>query len=213
MDNFKNNYNLIIISIVMLASFGGYLWFIRQGVFQDFISWAQQNLILYFIILASIKMIGIVWPPIPGGLFTIGSVPVIGWQNAYLAEVIGGLAGATIAHHLGGKYGYKFLKKLFDEPVIERIKKVKIAKNKEVEAIFILRLFTGSISEAVSYGAGLLGVKYRNFIFGTIIAYIFLIPIFYLANNIFSGKNILLNGALVLTLGFLFYKLRGRYFE
>lgn len=197
----------------MAVSLVGYIWVTRQDFFQDFIGWAQQNLLLYFFVLALIKMIGIVWPPIPGGLFTLGSVPVIGWFNAYLAEVIGGLAGATIAHHLGNKYGYKFLRKLFDDSVIERIKKIKIAKNKEIEAIFILRLFTGSISEAVSYGAGLLNIKYRNFILGTIIGYLFLMPIFYVADSLFDGKKIVMNAAIVLTLGFLFYKLRGRYFE
>ncbi|OGZ58391.1 MAG: hypothetical protein A3B96_00215 [Candidatus Spechtbacteria bacterium RIFCSPHIGHO2_02_FULL_43_15b] len=213
MNNLKKTYNLMIVGFVAVATLAVYIWAIRQDFFQDFIVWSQQNFTLYFCILVLIKFIGIVWPPIPGGILTLGSIPVIGWFNAYLADIIGGISGACAAYFLGKRYGYAILRKLFDEPVINRISSIKISKKKEIEAIFILRLFTGSISEAVSYGCGLMKISFRNFAIGTFAASVFLIPIFYIAEDLLSGKRILLHISTIIIVGFIFYKLRGRYFE
>lgn len=209
----KNNRHLILFVLVLAATFSGYIWMLKQPFFQGFIEWSQQNFILYFFVLILIKTVAIVWPPIPGGLLTLGSIPMIGWFNAYLADLIGGLTGSSIAYYLGKRYGHSFLRKIFDEKTIVKINKIKIVKNKELEAIFLVRLFTGIISEAISYGSGLLGIKYRNFLLGTFLASLMFMPFFYLASGILSGKNILLNGIIVLIVGTLFYKLKGRYFE
>ncbi|OGH68740.1 MAG: hypothetical protein A2754_00025 [Candidatus Magasanikbacteria bacterium RIFCSPHIGHO2_01_FULL_47_8] len=219
MNEVKANYKVLALGVIVVASFLGYLWMVRQDFFGGLVLWAQENLLLYFAVLVLIKMIGIVWPPLPGGLLALGSVPVIGWTYAFAADAIGGIIGASVAYFLGKKYGRKILRKFFDETTVERVDKVKIAKNHELEAIFILRLFTGSISEAISYGAGVLKVKYRSFLLGTSVAYIFFIPVFYIMGNIlrpdgsFDWRFTLLNGSAVLAMGFLFYKLRGRYFE
>lgn len=208
----KNYSNLFILLLFAAATIAGYMWLIGQPVFEVFVSWVQENFVLYFILLVCVKMIGIVWPPLPGGLFTLGSIPVIGWFPAFLAEAIGGLSGASIAYYLGKKYGYKFLRKIFNESVLSHIQHIKINKKREFEAIFFLRLFTSVVTEAVSYGSGLLGIKYRNFFFATCGSILTILPIFYFARELFSGRRLIFSIPLA-TLALVFWKMRGRYFE
>lgn len=208
----KNYSNLFLMLLAAGATLAGYMWFIRQPIFQELTTWAQENFVLYFLLLIGIKMIGIVWPPLPGGLLTLGSIPVIGWFPAFLTDAIGALIGASLAYYLGKKYGYNFLRKIFDKSIISRIQRIKINKNRELEAVFFIRLFTGVITEAISYGSGLLGVKYRNFLLATVGAVLTTLPVFYLVNEFFSGKNLIFSAPLAI-LALLFWKLRGRYFE
>ncbi len=211
--NVKKHKNLILLILLAAGLFVAYIWFMRQPVFDDFIVWSQQNFLLYFGVLVFIKIIAIVWPPLPGGLLTLASIPVIGWFPAFLAEAIGGLAGSSVAYYLGKKYGYAFLRKVLDEKFITRIQRIKIAEKRELEALFFLRLFTGLVSEAVSYGSGVIGVKYRNFFLGTLAAEIVFMPSFYFVNEIFAGRNVIVYVPIVLALAFFFWKMRGRYFE
>lgn len=209
----KNHKNFILFVFLAVGSLAAYIWFIQQPFFQDFISWAQQNFLLYFSILVFIKALAIVWPPLPGGILTLGSIPVIGWFPAFLTETIGGLAGSSIGYYLGKKYGYSFLRKVLDEKMIVKIQRIKITGKKELEAIFFLRLFTGLVSEAVSYGSGVIGIKYRNFFVGTLVAEIIFMPMFYFAAEILSGRNLAIYVPTVIVLAVIFWKMRGRYFE
>lgn len=207
------NKNIFLLGIVALGTLGLYLWFIRQPIFQVFIDWGQQSLLLYITILTLLKALALLWPPLPGGLLTLGSIPVIGWFYAALADIIGSLIGASLAFLIAKRYGYWFLQKILDQRIIEKIRNFKIAKHKEFEAIFFLRLFTGVISEVVSYGCGIVGIRYRNFVFATFLASLLDLPLFYLASNVFAGENIFLNIALIIIFGFIFWRLKGRYFE
>ena len=205
--------NLILLALFAAVSFVAYIWFTRQPVFEEVIGWAQQNFWLYIGILVFIKIIAIVWPPLPGGLFTLASIPVIGWLPAFLAETVGGIAGGSIAYYLGKRYGYSFLRKVLDKEIIEKIQRIKMTGKREFEAIFFLRLFTGLISEAISYGSGVIGVKYRNFFLGTLAAQVVFIPAFYFFEEIISGKNLLIYAPAALILAAIFWKMKGRYFE
>src|SRR3989337_132416 len=97
-----------LISVVL------YLWFIKLPIFQHFVLWVQQNLLLYFLFLLFIKILGILWPPLPGGLFTLGSIPAIGWELAYIADLVGSVIGSSGAFFMGRRYGPKLLRKFFD---------------------------------------------------------------------------------------------------
>ena len=211
--NIIKHKNLILLALFAAVSFAAYIWFTRQPVFEEVIGWAQQNFWLYIGILVFIKIIAIVWPPLPGGLFTLASIPVIGWLPAFLAETVGGIAGGSIAYYLGKRYGYSFLRKVLDKEIIEKIQRVKMTGKRELEAIFFLRLFTGLVAEAVSYGSGVIGVKYRNFFLGTLAAQVVFIPTFYFFEEIISGKNLLIYAPAALILAAIFWKMKGRYFE
>jgi uncharacterized membrane protein YdjX (TVP38/TMEM64 family) len=209
----KGYTSLIFIVLIAVISLIAYLWMIRQPFFEDFILWAQANFVLYFVLLVFVKVLAIVWPPLPGGILTMGSIPVIGWVAAYLAEALGAIIGASIAYMLGKRYGYSFLRKVLDETTIRRMQNVKIKKNKELEALFFVRLFSGGISEAISYGSGLMGVRYRNFFLATCGSILTTLPIFYFLNEIITGRNIAIYVPIVLVLAIFFWKKRGRYFE
>ncbi|HEY4493560.1 MAG TPA: VTT domain-containing protein [Candidatus Paceibacterota bacterium] len=213
MDHIKNNKHIAVVVGIAILSLLAYFWFIKQTFFQNFVTWSQHYIWVYFIVLVFFKTLAIVWPPLPGGLFTLGSVAVIGWQWAFAGQVVGGLIGGSIAFFLGRKYGFWLLSKLFDDVTIEKIKKVKIYKHREFEAIFFLRIFTTTISEAISYGAGLVGIHFRNFILATLLGFVFELPLFYLASSVLRGENLFVSAAMVLVAGLLFYKLKGRYFE
>jgi uncharacterized membrane protein YdjX (TVP38/TMEM64 family) len=209
----KNNKGIVLAILAAALTLVFYFWFSKQPYFEAFGLWAKRWIWFYMIVLVFFKALAIVWPPLPGGLFTLGSVAIIGWKYAFLGQVIGGVIGGSIAFFLGRKYGYWLLEKFFDETVINKIKSVKIYKHREFEAIFFLRAFTTAISEAISYGAGLIGIHYRNFILATLCGFVIELPIFYLAGSILTGGNWFLTGPLVLIGALAFYKLQGRYFE
>lgn len=190
----KDYKHLTLLTLGTIVTLAAYWWFIKTPYFEIFKDWSQQNFKTYFTVLVSLKAIGLVWPPLPGGVLTIGSIPVLGWLNAYLADLLGSIFGASAAYFIARRWGYQFIKKIFDEATIERIKKIKIKKHREIEAIFFLRIFGGTIVEAVCYGAGLLNIKYLNFAIGTIASHVVLgVPFYYFTNNIFEGKNFIFN--------------------
>lgn len=209
----KKNKNLILLILLAAASLAAYIWFMRQPVFEDVVTWAQQNFLLYFGTLVLVKIVAIVWPPLPGGFLTLASIPIIGWFPAFLAETIGSLSGASVAYFLGRRYGYAFLRKILDEKFIAKIQNIKMTGKRELEAIFFLRLFTGLVSEAISYGSGVIGVKYRNFFLGTLAVEIVFMPTFYFFNEILAGRNLAIYVPSALILVLVFWRMRGRYFE
>ena len=191
-----------------------YIWFVNTGYFVSFKAWSQQNLVLYCATLFVIKIVGIIWPPIPGGLFTLGSVPILGWPLAYAVDYAGSAAGSSDAFFIARRWGMSFMKKIFDEDTIERLNRGKIRPHREIETVFLLRVFGGTIIEVICYGAGVLGVKYRNFLTATLLSHPLLgIPVYYLAEGLLSGKGFFVNLTLISIAAVLFYKLKNRYFE
>lgn len=210
----KNHKHLFALFFFGFGTLVFYLWFINSPYFSGFLAWSQQNLILYYAVLLSIKIIGIVWPPIPGGLLTLGSIPVLGWPLAYSADFFGSMIGSTTAYFLARKYGLDFMKKIFDEDTIEKLKRVRIKPRREIESIFLFRIFGGTIIEVICYGAGLLKVRFRNYLIAITLSHIALgVPAFYLTRNILAGRGILINLSLFGFAVLLFYKLKHRYFE
>lgn len=205
--------NLILLVLVTILSVVLYLWFIKLPVFRYFVIWSRQNLLVYFLFLIFVKILGILWPPLPGGLFTLGSIPVIGWELAYIADLIGGLIGSSSAFFIGKRYGFRLLRKFFDLSTVEKIQNVNIKKGKELEAVVVLKLVYSSVGEIVSYGAGLLGINYSKFLVGNLLALQINMPIFFMASKALEGKLLIVNVIAIVFAILLFYKLKGRYFE
>ena len=205
--------NLILLVFVTILSVVLYLWFIKLPIFQHFVLWVQQNLLLYFLFLIFLKILGIVWPPLPGGLFTLGSIPAIGWELAYIADLIGSVIGSSGAFFIGRKYGFRLLRRFFDLSTVEKIQNARIKKGKEFEAIVVLKFVYFSVGEVVSYGAGLLGISYSKFIIGSFLAWQINIPIFFMVSKALDEKLLIINAITIVFAILLFYKLKGRYFE
>lgn len=215
MKKLKQNKQILFIALGSLMVIASYVWFSKTPYFQQLLIWSQQNIILFMSTLFVIKFIGIVFPPIPGGLITLGAVPFIGWKNAYLIDLAGSMAGSSIAFWIGKRYGYKILNKLFDEKSIQNFKKIKVKKDKEIESMFLLRIaLGGTVAELLCYGAGLLKVTYINFLIGSTLSHIVIgVPTYYFANSLFDTKRIILNILILIILIPLLWKLRARYFE
>ncbi len=211
----KSKKYLILLILVTIVTLFLYYLFSKSIYFQIIYSWSKQNIVLFLAVLFSLKVLGIVWPPLPGGIFTMGAIPFIGWFPAYLVDFFGSLAGSSIAFLIGRKYGYPFLQKIFDQEIIDKIKHLKIKPHREIEAVTTLRIFTGSLFlEAINYGAGLLNVKFFSFFVGSVISHIVVgIPSFYLIGGLFDLNNLIfgiLGLAIIIPI---FLKLKGRYFE
>jgi len=210
----KKHRHLIIFLAAATCTLIFYFWFIQTPYFEDFKIWSEANIIIYVSVLLLIKITGIIWPPLPGGIFTIASIPILGWQLAYAIDFTGSMIGSTGAFFIAKKWGNTFVQKIFDKDIIDKISKIKVRKSKEIESVFLMRFFGGTILEIVCYGAGLFGIGYRNFLIGSILSHLPLgMPIFYFAGNILNGKGALLSLIFILFVIFLFYKLRNRYFE
>jgi len=200
---------------VFVLTFILFNWFSKSIYFSGFDSWIKTNLILYVICLFLVKITGILWPPISGGIFTLASIPFLGWQLAFMVDMAGSTVGGMIAYWLGKKYGFPFLNKILDTNIVEKIRRIKIKKGREVEAVFIYRLLFGSvIVEAIYYGAGVLNINFYKFILGVTLSHLLIgIPIYFLASSIFSGANIALSILLAIIALVFIIKTKGRYFE
>lgn len=176
--------------------------------------WSKSNKVILFGLLVLIKIIGVVWPPMPGGLFTIASIPLLGWQTAYAADLIGVLLGGGIAYKLGEKYGQKLINKLFDAELAIKISRVKIKAGKEVEAVFMTRVISGGvILEVICYAAGFLKLNFKNFAIGLVSSHLVVgITSFFLASLLFTRESQVL-GILGLLIAIpILSKLKNRYF-
>lgn len=204
----------IALASTWVATIVLYLWFVRTPYFETFNVWTRHNLFIFYVSLLVAKILAIVWPPLPGSLFTFGAIPFIGWFQSYLVDLVGGLMGASIAYFLGRKFGYPFLEKVFNPGLVQKIQQIKIRKNREIESVFMGRMAgAGNIMELVCYGAGVLRVRFSSFFIASFLASLFALPLYYIGGNILKGGNIILGIAFgVITLLF-FWKIKGRYIE
>ncbi|MDP2651021.1 MAG: VTT domain-containing protein [bacterium] len=210
----KSQKHLIVYVAAVALSIVLYIWFVNSPLLEPFIVWTRLNNTSFVVFLFLYKVSAIVYPPIPG-IATVASIPFLGWWVAYLIDFAGSMVGSAIAYWLARRYGYSFLSKIFDENTITKIRSIQIRPNREKESIFLLRATLGiTIAEAICYGAGLLKVGFKNFLFASALAHLAVgIPIFYLANNLFNFKNVQLTVLLTLAGVFIIWKLKGRYFE
>ena len=213
--NKKSQVYIITLGAGIILTFAAYFWFVRSPYFEPFKVWTESNIVLFYIVLFSIKVTGIVWPPLPGGIFVLGSIPIIGWFNAYLIDFTATLVASSIAYVLGRKYGMPLVKKIVDEEMVKKMEKIKVKQKRELETIFLIRTLGGAVVvEVVAYASGLFRIGYRNFMFGTVLSHIVVVvPAYYFFGNIISGQNVIISLISVVLLLILFTKFKGRYLE
>ena len=145
---------------------------------------------------------------------TLASIPILGWPLAYAVDYVGSMVGGSLAYGIGRQYGLVFITKLFGHGSADKISRMKINRAREFEGIFIMRLLGSSLSDFICYGAGLLQVRYSNFIGASLLSHpIIGLPTFYFSGLAFSGENSWIGIVLLVTSLTLMYKVRGRYFE
>jgi len=204
--------HLFIWGVFLFIFFILYIWLQNTLYFKYILKWAKNNKGLLITVIIFIKIIGIVWPPIPGALVSIAAIPILGWKLAYLSNLTGLIIGAVTAYKIAEMWGEKLVKKIID---LNTMKKIRIKKGREIELVILLTIFGGgAFFEAVCYAAGLLKIDIKKFLVGIIIGNALVgIPYYYIID-----KAILLNMTLIaiilsLSIVFILYKLKIRYLE
>lgn len=206
---------VLILSIMFSTLLLGRLVF-NSSLFNNFLMWSKENPFKYFISLTLIKVVSLVYPPLPGGLFTIGSIPIIGWFNAFIADTVGSVIGGIINYNLAKKFGPHFIKFVMGGRAIKGLRKIQINKNREVESLLVTRvLFGGIVTELIHYAAGIFNVKFSNYLLSTLLFHtMYSLPLFFLVGTILETKSIVLTtlgiGSVFIGLPFI-NKFRERY--
>lgn len=211
----KKRKSFIFIALVWIFSILGYVWLIKQPFSQQSGWLAQTHKLSLFIGLVLIKIAGLVWPPIPGGVFNLAVIPFIGWPLAYLSDLTGTIIGALICYSLARKWGYKLLDKIFDEGTVKKIKALKIKTHRQTEFSFMMTLSSRLLLTEISYyAAGLLKINFWKFMAGAIGSHLLLsIPSYYFVGILFSTKTIYWGILGWIILIPLWLKIKSRYFE
>jgi len=68
----------------------------QSEIFLNIARTVQSHIAVYFLALFVLKALSIIYPPLPGVIFTIASIPLIGWKLAYFADILGSSFGATV---------------------------------------------------------------------------------------------------------------------
>lgn len=102
----------------------------------------------------------------PDSVLAIGGGLIFGLTKGYICTLIGALLGASLSFYISRKLGRNFVKKLTKEK-LDTIEKM--INHKGFFVVLILRLVPLFPFDIISYGAGLTSIKFRDFIFATII--------------------------------------------
>jgi len=203
----------IILLFLLPASL--FQWASQSVILSDIVKAVQSHIALYIVVLILLKGFSIVYPPMPGVVFTIASIPLIGWKLAYSADILGSFFGATISYFLGKKYGYAILKKVIGRTLADKIIAIKLKQRNQIEAALFLRFASGGLlSDGLAWGASLIGFKYIPFITGYLVSHVITtLPVFYLISVSISYQSWVIGGIGVVLAWLIIYKFKGRYFE
>lgn len=153
------------------------------------IDFSKQYPILSPVIVILWRIIGIVIPPLPGGIVSFALIPVFGWKLSYLYSVIGIMLGACIAFWLARKYREKLVKRVVPLQQLHDWQN-KVSRNTEFAAFLAVRFATGPVFDFMSYVAGLSKITFKKFFIVTLIT---LIPdafYFYVGDTVYQSDPI-----------------------
>src|SRR3990167_8781176 len=173
----------LLISLLMLTL---YMWFMKSQYASSFNEFANANFYLFAGSLIFIKFVGIVYPPISGGYFTLAAIPIIGWEKALICDLTGSLLGGSVDYYIGRKYGIKIVKKFFGDAIAEKVGLIKIKKGKEIEGLIVSRILTGAtIVEAIHYAAGLFKINFWKYTVAMVISHLIIgIPVYWIFGGV-----------------------------
>ncbi|EKD52949.1 MAG: hypothetical protein ACD_61C00190G0007 [uncultured bacterium] len=207
--------SLLFITLVCILTVLGYSWLINQPFSQQLGGFTQTHKYSLLGILVVVKVIGLVWPPLPGGIFNLAVIPFLGWQLAYLTDLVGTIVGAGFCYLIAKRWGRKLLNNIFDEKTMEKITAIKVKGNRQTEFSFVMTVTSRLIMTEFSYyTAGLLKINFGRFIVGAVGSHILLgIPSYYLMSVMFETKSVYLGLIGWIIIIPLWLKIKERYFE
>lgn len=155
----------LVIVVIALAVFFLFLHPYQHEIAQ----FCKQYPVLAPFILILWRFIGVVIPPIPGGVLAYTLIPILGWFWTFFYSAIGLLLGACVAFFIARKYR---------EPVVHRFVSLqslqkwesKLSSNTELWGFILLRMTTQPIMDFMSYLAGLSNLRFWKFFVATVIS-------------------------------------------
>jgi len=190
------------------------IYLLNLNDFAPLLSFLKQNQIFIIPLTLIIKIVGMIYPPINGSILTIGMIPVLGWKIAYLLDFLGSTIGIYITYILGKKYGGEIIIKFAGQNTLDKIKKIKLKNQNQIETAIILRLAPLGLSDVITWGASIIGFRIKAFIVGSVIAHIAgNLPFFYLISQSIQIKSWLFFAPLFGIAVFFVWKNKAKYFE
>lgn len=206
---------VVFITIICVLSLLGYSWLVNQPFAQQIGWFAQVHRSWLILMLVLIKVLGLVWPPLPGGVFNLAIIPFVGWQTAYIIDLVGTIIGAGICYSIAYRWGYKILSKILDEDTVNKISQTKIIYHRQAEFSFVVTVMSRFLMTEISYyAAGVIKLDIRKFMFGAITSHLLIgIPSYYLTNMMFETKSLYLGIVAWIIIIPVWLRIKGRYFE
>ena len=170
---------ILLFVVIILIRYGTELRHIDFKHLKRFIKSYGKFSFLCFIIIYSLKPILFV---VPTSLLTVLAGNIFGPFIGLALSMISSFIAATLAFYLARLFGKPFVDKIIGE------KALKLDENIEKNGFIIMLLMRLSIVfpyDALSYASGLTKIRYRDFIFGTMLG---ILP--EMAVYSFMGKNI-----------------------
>lgn len=188
---------------------------VKSQVAVPLIELIKANLFLYLLAIASVKAISIIYPPLPGVAFTLASIPLIGWERAYVLDIIGSVAGASASYFLGKTYGVTILNRVLGHSLTAKIAQVTLKPINQIEAAVMLRLAAGGLlSDGLAWGASLIGFRFAPFVIGYTISHLLTTaPVFYALGASLSIDSWVVFLSITAAAWLVIYRFKGRYFE
>ncbi len=115
------------------------------------------------------RIVGVVIPPISGGVLSFALIPVIGWFPSFLYSTVGLLIGASVAFYLARFYREPLVKRFVPLQELQEWEG-KLTGTKELWTFVLIRLTTGPVMDFISYLAGLSKLSFRKFFFATLLS-------------------------------------------
>lgn len=182
--------NILKITVVLiLAAVIAGIWFspLREQLTRDNIrAFVEQLRDPWYgpVVFMAVFAIGCVLA-LPASLFVIAAGLIWGWLGGGLYSIIGGLVGAVASFYVGRFVG---------EGLLDRFGRLGAAIAKQVDharfgTLLVLRFIPGIPFAALNYGAGVAGVRIRDYFFSTLIGMTPPMFVFaYSADALFNGS-------------------------
>lgn len=178
------------------------------------VTFASANTLAVIIFIILIKIIGVIFPPINGQMWSIAFIPILGWQTACCIDLIGNLIGIAFSFYLGKKYGLRIFTKLGGTRIIEKINRIKVKSTHQIESVALLRLMSFGLSDYIAWSASWLKIKIIPLLIGSALAGLVTNAfLFYLLSQAIRLDNSIVIIILAGLSLFLFWKRKNKYFE
>lgn len=213
--NFKRIATVILYTIIFLVPAVFIQFFSDSELFHQIETYVHEYYYLYIFSILFVKAASIVYPPLPGVAATLSTIPFIGWQQAYMLDLVGSIIGVSISYHLGKKYGESILRRVLGDKLTDKMIAIKLKQTNQLEALLVLRIAAGGmLSDGLAWGASLIGFSFIIYLIGHVLVHVVTtIPVFYLLSISSYVHSVLGLGAAALLAWGLLIVFKGRYFE